>query len=336
MPDPPAPPANPGPSAPRSAPTVVTIGNFDGVHVGHQAIIQSARRYAESAGSRVRVVAAVFAEHPATVLRPGAAPKPLTIFERRAALLREAGADEIVPIHPTPDLLARAPEEFLETFFMEHRPACIVEGDDFRFGAARSGDLHTLRAFAEQRGVQVRIVEQVDVALTNQHLVRASSTITRWLLDRGRIEDAARVLGRPHRLHGVVVRGDRRGQEIGYPTANLETGALIPADGIYAGFATLDDGAVWPAAISVGVKPTFDGAERAVEAYLCGWDGPEGHEYGWGCALDLVAWIRGQARFASVASLVAQIDRDVDQILRTLGTLSDRTPRPELRPQAYA
>ncbi|MCB9838804.1 MAG: riboflavin biosynthesis protein RibF [Phycisphaeraceae bacterium] len=299
--------------------TVVTIGNFDGVHLGHQALLHAARR---RAGGRGRVIAASFDLHPAAILTGRSAPTPITPFEERARLLREHGADEVVPIHPTAELLAMSPEAFLRAFFREHHPDAVVEGDDFRFGANRAGDSETLRAFGDDHGVETIIVEQVEVGLSDQILVRASSTLTRWLLAMGRVADAAIVLGRPHRLAGTVVRGDRRGRQIGFPTANIETGALLPADGIYAGIATLENGERWPAAISIGSKPTFDGTNRTLEAYCCGWAGPAGDEYGWRCELDCLAWIRGQARFNSVAALVEQIERDVDHILRCLDTLS--------------
>jgi len=317
----------PPPASRTAAPTVVTLGNFDGVHLGHQALLRAAR---QRAGEHGKVIAAAFAEHPASILRSKPLAPPITTFERRAQLLQAHGADEVVPIHPTADLLSLSPDAFLDSFIGEHQPAAIVEGDDFRFGKGRAGDTDTLRDLSARHQVETIIVDEVEVGLTDQLVVRCSSTITRWLLERGRVADAAIVLGRPHQLSGTVVRGDRRGRTIGFPTANLDTAALPPADGIYAGFATLGDGARWPAAISVGTKPTFDGDARAVEAYLCGWDGPAGpaaeNEYGWGCTLDLVAWIRGQVRFESVGALVEQIERDVDQILRCLDTLSAAPP----------
>lgn len=319
-------PGTPTPPRTKPAPIVVTIGNFDGVHLGHQALLRAARSSADAQGQRGRVIAVVFAKHPAAILRDTPLAPPITPSDARAELLRHHGADEVVAIDPTRELLAMSPEAFLDSFFEEHRPDAIVEGDDFRFGANRAGDIAALRSLCQPRGVETIIVDQVDVGLTDQLVVRASSTITRWLLDRGRVSDAAIVLGRPHRLAGKVVRGDRRGREIGFPTANIDCPALFPADGIYAGFATLDDGQRWPAAISVGTKPTFNGVHRVVEAYLCGWDGPRGDEYGWGCALDCIAWIREQVRFASIASLVEQIERDVDQILRCLDTLSGSLP----------
>jgi len=302
--------------------TVVTIGNFDGVHLGHQALLRTARTRADADGAKGSVIAAAFSSHPSTVLREDHTTRPITPFDERARLLKDAGADEVVPIHPTRELLAMSPEAFVDSFFKTHQPIAIVEGDDFRFGANRAGDSSALKALGATRGVETIIVNEVDVGLTDQHIVRASSTITRWLLEQGRVADASIVLGRPHRLTGTIVQGDRRGRQIGFPTANLDCKGLFPSDGIYAGFATLDDEQTWPAAISVGTKPTFDGTHRVVEAYLCGWDGPVGEEYGWGCSLDLIAWVRGQVRFSSIASLVTQIERDVDHILRCLDTLS--------------
>ncbi len=314
--------------------TVVTIGNFDGVHLGHQALLRTARARADANGAKGSVIAAAFSSHPSTVLRDDHTTRPITPFEERARLLKDAGADEVVPIHPTRELLAMSPEAFVDSFFETHKPIAIVEGGDFRFGANREGDSSALKKLGASRGVETIIVNEVDVGLTDQHIVRASSTITRWLLEQGRVSDASIVLGRPHRLTGNIVQGDRRGRQIGFPTANLDCQGLFPSDGIYAGLATLDDGQVWPAAISVGTKPTFNGTHRVVEAYLCGWDGPEGEEYGWGCSLDLIAWVREQIRFSSIASLVTQIERDVDHVLRCLDTLSSSpsviTPTPRV------
>jgi len=322
----PVPPVTPRPAdADATGSTVVSIGNFDGVHAGHQALLRAARARADTNGARGRVIAATFTQRPSAILGDSPDVAPITPFDERVSLLRRSGADEVLEIEPTRELLSMTPEAFLDAFISEHQPDAIVEGDDFRFGANRAGDMETLRALGASRGVETIAVEKVDIGLTDQLVVRASSTITRWLLDRGRVADAAIVMGRPHRLSGTIVRGDRRGREIGFPTANLECSAFMPADGIYAGFATLEGGQVWPAAISVGTKPTFDGTHRVVEAYLCGWDGPEGSEYGWECALDFVSWIREQVRFASIASLVTQIERDVDHILRCLDTLTSST-----------
>ena len=293
---------------------VLTIGNFDGVHLGHAALLRCARAHAARIGPAGRVVALVFDPSPLTVLRPGQAPALLTTFDRRTALLREAGADEVVRIAPTSELLGLAPRDFLEQLVGERHPAAIVEGADFRFGRSRSGDVTTLREFGERLGFIADIVAPVEVALTDQTIVTASSTMVRWLVAHGRMRDAALVLGRPYSVSGIVARGDRRGREIGCPTANLTVAELTPQDGVYAARARLADGRCFGAAVHIGPRATFDSAERTVEAHLVDWDGPvaEGQsEYGWALTLEFVAWLRDQARFESVPELVEQIRRDI-------------------------
>lgn len=289
--------------------TAVTIGNFDGVHLGHAELVRRARAHG-------RVVALVFDPHPLSVLRPDAAPARLMPFERRAEILRAMGADEVERLEPRPGLLNESPAQFIGWVFERFAPTLIVEGSDFRFGKGRAGDGRVLTELCAARGARAEIVEPVTVSLSDQSIVTASSTIVRWLVARGRADDAARVLGRPYELIGEVVRGDRRGREIGFPTANLrfDPPALLPADGVYAGAAALADGRRMPAAIHVGPRATFDRAERTVEAHIPGWAGPlaeGGVEYGWPLRLEFTAWLRDQARFDSVASLIAQIERDV-------------------------
>ena len=301
--------------------TIVTIGNFDGVHAGHRALVFRARALAGPAG---RVVAMAFDPHPASVLRPESAPARVTAWERRAALLVEAGADVVRRLEPTAELLSMSPESFVEDLVGELGPSWLVEGEDFRFGRARAGDVSTLRALGERMGFGVEVVPTVEVALEDNTVVPASSTVLRWLIERGRVRDAARVLGRAYELEGVVARGERRGREIGFPTINIETDALAPADGIYAGTATLPDGRRIGAAVSVGTKPTFGGTARAVEAHLLD-AAREGEriagleEYGWGVRLALVGWVRDQVRFGSAAALVEQMERDCARVREVLG-----------------
>lgn len=300
----------------------VTIGNFDGVHLGHRALVARAR---DAIGDG-RVIALAFDPHPATVLRPEAAPARLTTFERRRALLIEAGADEVIRLDPTPDLLALDPEPFLRRVVAEHKPGVIVEGTDFRFGRARAGSIESLRSLGPALGFRAEVVEPVEVALTDQLLVTASSTIARWLIGLGRMRDAAAVLGRPYAISGIVRRGDRRGRLLGFPTANLETPLLLPADGVYAGRALLPDGRNFTAAASVGARPTFNGLGRRLEVYLL--DAPSEPsgairglaEYGWTIEVELLAWIRDDLRFESTARLVEQMRRDCDAAARIMGS----------------
>lgn len=300
----------------------VTIGNFDGVHLGHRALVARAR----AAVGDGRVIALAFDPHPATVLRPEAAPARLTTFEQRRSLLIEAGADEVIRLDPTPDLLALDPEPFLRRVVADHKPGVIVEGTDFCFGRARAGSIESLKGLGPALGFRAEVVEPVEVALTDQLLVTASSTIARWLIGLGRIRDAAAVLGRPYTISGVVRRGDRRGRQLGFPTANLETPLLLPADGVYAGRARLPDGRSFTAAASVGTRPTFNGLGRRLEVYLL--DAPSEpsgaihglEEYGWTIEVELHAWVRDDLRFESVAGLVEQMRRDRDAAARIMGS----------------
>ncbi len=291
--------------------TIVTVGNFDGVHVAHTRLVERAREM--SAGGKV--VALAFDPHPASVIRPGREPGRLTTFERRAELLREAGADEVVRLEPTPWLLDLDPEGFARAHLVSRGCAGVVEGEDFRFGRGRAGDVGTLRELGERHGFAVEVVESVEVALADQSIVRASSSMGRWLLSHGRVSDAACVLGRMHEVPGEVVRGERLGRTLGFPTLNVEPGTMLPADGVYAGEAALPDGRVSAAAISVGNKPTLPGRARVLEAHLLGversGDAIAGlPEYGWGVRVRFRAWIREQARYDTLGALVERIRED--------------------------
>lgn len=311
---------------------VLTIGTFDGVHIGHAALVEQARAIASGPGDRV--VALAFDPHPITRLRPSDAPPRLTTFARKRELLVQAGADEVVRLDPFDGLLEMDPAQFVSRLRERYQPAAIVEGADFRFGKGRSGDIQTLRTLASEFGCQVRVIEPVEVVLRDATVTCASSTVTRRLILSGRVADAALVLGRPHRLSGRVVTGDRRGRTIGYPTANIETEVLLPADGVYGARAILPDGRVLGAALSIGTKPTFTNAPtRACEAFLL--DAPHGapgdprilglDEYGWELSLDLVGWVREQVRFHGLEPLLEQMARDCDRI-RTMLKDSERLP----------
>jgi riboflavin kinase/FMN adenylyltransferase len=287
--------------------TALTIGNFDGVHLGHRALVERARALAGPAG---RVVAMAFWPHPISVLRPQETPATLTTFEQRAAILRALGADEVVRLEPTRDLLALEPDAFLRLVVGQHHPGAIVEGEDFHFGRARAGDIRTLRDLGAQMGFRVDVVPPVRIATSDQLIADASSTLARWLIGEGRVRDAARVLGRPHQVRGVVREGARRGRDLGFPTANLDAETMLPADGVYAGVATLPGGAQRPAAVSVGTNPTFGAEARRLEAHILDWSAPAG-DYGWALSIDLVAWLRDQVAYRGVEPLIEQIHRDI-------------------------
>lgn len=294
-------------------------------------------------------MAITFDPDPRQILRkPGDLPARLTSRPQRDALLRSAGADHVEWLNVTPALLELSPSEFLLPLIQRLKISAIVEGPDFRFGRNREGDIRTLRDIAQSTGVRVEVVEPVEVALSDHHVVPARSTVARWLIGHGRMYDATIVLGRPYSVHGTVVRGDRRGRTIGYPTVNIQTTHMIPADGVYAGCATLPDGRRIPAAISVGTKPTFGRHERALEAFLLehdpnvdeaarrvfrkeAWREVSGlNEYGWSIELEIASFLRDQVRFQSLHDLLDQMDRDCRTVIETLGNRSECISRPAM------
>lgn len=289
-------------------PRAISIGNFDGVHRGHIKLVTTARAAVGDGGS---VVILAFDPHPLSVLRPEDAPARLTTFAQRADGLHAAGADEIIRLEPDGVLLATSPRTFIEEIVRLYEPQFIVEGPDFRFGQGRSGTVETLREVEASFGYRTLIIEPVTAMLGDRHLAEVSSTLVRWLIRRGRLGDARRLLGHHHELVGVVVSGDRRGRTIGVPTANLDVGdLLLPADGIYYGRGWRGDGSSYPAAISVGTKPTFGDHPRTCEAHLVGYEGPV-DEYGWTLRLQVFDWLRDQIRYDDVAALVTQLGRDI-------------------------
>jgi len=305
--------------------TAITIGNFDGVHAGHQALVRRAREVADVGGTKGRVIAMTFDPHPAIKTRPEAAPARLSIYDRRARLLEEAGADEVVRLTPDDQLLSKSPEEFVRWLVWRYKPSSIVEGQDFCFGRGRAGNITSLAAMGKEFAFEVSIVDPVEVSLSNHLAAPASSTLVRWLLMQGRVGDAALVLGRPYELPGTVLRGDRRGRLLGFPTANLSTECLIPADGVYAGEALLPDGRTFHAAVSIGARPTFNGTGRRAEVHLLevprAGDCIEGlAEYGWQMSVRLLAWVRDDVRFESVQTLVAQMGRDCQRVRMLVGS----------------
>ncbi len=297
----------------------VTIGNFDGVHLGHRALIDLAR---ETAGTGAEVVAVTFEPAPAVVLGLPEVPRILTAAERRRRLL-DAGADRVLELETTPELLALEPEAFLDDLFgrLGGPVTAIAEGPDFRFGRGRSGSIETLRKCGEVRGFRVAIPEERRVRLVDGLEVPARSSVVRRLLDLGRVEDAARVLGRPHALVGRVVRGDQRGRTIGIPTANLDLeGAMLPGDGVYAGIATLPGGVRRPAAVSIGTKPTFIETPRVAEVHVLDWEGTL-DDYGWRLETSLDRRLRGQERYDGLEPFLAQLERDLDQVRRVAASI---------------
>ncbi len=285
---------------------VAIIGNFDGVHAGHRALLSRAREMASGPGDRV--VAVTFDPHPAAVLRPELAPAALTSSRRRAELLLAAGADDVVVLDFTPDLASRTPEEFARMLRDDPRIAAdsVIVGENFRFGAKAAGDTAALAEWGAELGYAV---QALPLAAGDDAAAWSSSRI-RDAIALGDLGAAAAMLGRPHRLEGTVVRGDQRGRELGYPTANVavDPSMAIPPDGVYAGW-LIALGESLPAAVSIGTNPQFGGVERRVEAYVL--DRDDLDLYGAAVAVDLVERLRGQQVFDSVEGLVDQMARDV-------------------------
>ena len=303
-------PADVGPSA-------VVIGNFDGVHLGHRHVLSRAREIADERG--LTLVAVTFDPHPMAVLRPEHAPTSLTSLETRAELLAEAGADAVLALPFDRDVAGWSPEEFVRRVLADClHAAAVVVGANFRFGHRAAGDVDTLRETGRTHGFEAE-----GIALDGGPQVW-SSTYVRTCLAAGDVAGAAEALGRPYAVRGEVVRGDQRGRELGFPTANVPTDGMTaaPGDGVYAGWLRrLDTGEVLPAAISVGTNPTFDGErERRVEAYVLDRDDLE--LYGVEVEVSFVDRLRGMVAFESVERLVAQMDDDVARARALLGTAS--------------
>jgi riboflavin kinase/FMN adenylyltransferase len=290
---------------------VVSIGNFDGVHRGHQQLLSRARELKQAAGaSAIGVI--TFEPHPLTVLRPQQVPLRLTSPQRKRELLAAGGIDAMVILRPTRELLNLTAEEFWQLLRDVVRPSHLVEGNSFTFGKGRGGTIQQLGAWSAAAGIELHVVDPVTVPLLNMLEAPASSSTIRWLLERGRVRDAAICLGRPHELEGSVVTGAKRGREIGTPTANLKCdGQLIPADGVYAGRCSID-GHASPAAVSIGTNPTFGQNPRTVEAHLIGFSGDL---YGRTIRLELLDWQREQRTFVDVETLKSWIAEDLQETL---------------------
>lgn len=288
---------------------VVTIGNFDGVHRGHRKVLQEAL----GDGTLPLVVLTLW-PHPVSVLRPDSAPLLLSDLPTRIELLKAAGADEVRVIRYNQHVAQLSPEEFVDTYLVPLNPARVVVGENFRFGHHAVGDVSILAALGATRGFTVEhlSLETVGEAVTCSTLIRAA-------LAEGDVEMAAQHLGRPFQFRGLVVMGDQRGRELGFPTANMgvDDGMAAPADGVYAGWFTAADGIRRPAAISVGTNPTFDGADRRVESHVIDQTGLE--LYGQEAVVEFVAHLRGQVRFEGVEPLIEQMTDDVRRAREILG-----------------
>lgn len=298
--------------------TVVTIGNFDGMHLGHQHVVRRAREVAGEVGVD-HVVAVTFDPHPIAVLRPEHAPPTLTTIEDRLRLLGEAGVDDVLVVPFSREIAGWTPAEFIERILVTTLHArAVVVGANFRFGNRAAGDCNLLREAGREHDF---VLEEVSLDGGPQVW---SSTYVRTCLAAGDVTGAAEALGREFTVHGGVVEGDKRGRELGFPTANVPVrpGAAAPADGVYAGRLTVldgpDAGTSYPAAISVGTNPTFAGErERRVESYVL--DRTDLELYGREVQVAFVERLRGMVRFDSVEALLEAMADDVDRARKILG-----------------
>lgn len=289
----------------------VSIGNFDGVHLGHQRILEELVRTARRVGGPA--IALTFDPSPAAALRPEQAGGRLTPINERLRLLGKLGVDAAVVLRPDPSLLSMGPEIFLERILHEHLQArAIVEGPDWRFGKGRSGDIALLARLADRYEYKVVLVRPLYTKAADGKPVAVSSTLIRWLLAAGNIAEANRLLGRAYTLFGTVAAGSALGTKLGFPTINLDCGdQMVPGDGIYAGRCKV--GGAWlAAAVHVGPAPTIGRDRRTVEAHLL--DAELGDLHGEAAALECRQWLRDVAHFGSTDELVAQMTRDVRQV----------------------
>jgi riboflavin kinase/FMN adenylyltransferase len=288
---------------------LIAIGNFDGVHLGHARLILGVVEQARARG--LLPCALTFHPHPARVLGRGA-PRTLTRLSRKVELLSLASPELEVVVQPFDHELSQSsPREFAEQLVRVQRARRVIVGENFRFGKDRKGSLATLRALGEELGFEVGSTE---LFVLEDDVV--SSSRIRDAVEAGEVELAERLLGRPHRLIGTVVRGHGRGRKLGFPTANLAAiEELLPKNGVYAGRA-LVAGRSLPAVLNVGVRPTFAPGDLSVEVHVFDLSTLDSSEL----SFDIVARIRDERRFASVEELAAQIARDVDVARQRLGS----------------
>lgn len=305
---------------------VLTIGNFDGVHLGHQEILTAAGQAAVERKTELMVM--TFEPHPLAVLHPQKVPGILTPLSLKKHLLAEFGVDCLFITKSNPELLSLSPQDFVKQFVIKKiQPDVVVEGEGFNFGSGRSGRVYTLKKLGIDLGFDVSIVKSREVKLSTGQTVTVSSTVIRSLLTSGRVADAAVALGRPYRLIGRVVSGRGKGKQLGFPTANLQPlQQLIPAEGVYAGLVEVGDTDEQvcktqnkiPAAFSIIRPGTPDGKyPLSIEAHLMIED--VGQLYGKWLAMDFVKRIRDQRSFKTDADLSAQIARDCEKAKQCLG-----------------
>jgi riboflavin kinase/FMN adenylyltransferase len=302
----------------------VSIGNFDGVHLGHQDIVRAARQVRPG----VPLSVMTFEPHPAAILHPQKAPGVLSPLPMKIRLLEQFGVDQMIVVTDSIKLLNRSPKEFVDEFLVKTlAPSAVIEGPNFNFGYGRSGTIETLKTLGKERGFDVCEVPSRQIHLDpDRRSVRCSSSLIRQLLEQGEVCHAAAALGRPYRLVGKTVPGRGLGRQLGFPTANIEPEKqIIPSEGVYAGFVAAGDtleeicvgGIRRPAAFSLGRAKTFlTDHPMLIEAHIL--DSGVEDLRGKYLAMDFVERIRGQQRFEGKDELICQIDRDCKKILEIL------------------
>lgn len=296
---------------------ILTIGNFDGVHIGHQQILRAAKQTAVE--KRTQLVVMTFEPHPLAVLRPQQKLDLLTSLTFKKHLLTEAGADCLLIVKSTPELLTLSPDEFVERFISKSiQPSIVVEGESFNFGSGRHGNAQTLQKIGEDKDFLVSLIEAKEIQLSTGQTIKISSTVIRNMLKSGQVADAALALTRPYRLIGQIIPGRGKGKQLGFPTANMSpTDQLVPAEGVYAGFVQIGDSekdlcpatAKLPAALSIGTAQTL-GTDypRLIEAHIL--TGRVGDLQGKYLAMDFIHRIRSQQKFDTEKDLAEQIAKD--------------------------
>ena len=307
--------------------SVLTIGNFDGVHLGHRQILIAAKQAATK--RQTQFVVMTFEPHPLAVLYPEKAPGILTPLALKKHLLADFGVDCLFVSQSTPELLSLSADDFVQRFLVENiQPDIVVEGESFNFGCGRGGSVHTLEKFGAENGFEVFVIEAKEVKLSTDQTVKVSSTIIRKLLTDSKVADAAVALGRPYRLISQVIAGKGRGKQLGFPTANMEpSGQLVPGEGVYAGFVEIGDGfeevceakEKIPAAVSIGRAETLGNDNPLmIEAHILVEDIGDLHSK-W-LAMNFVKRLRGQQKFETEKELSVQIAKDCQKAKETLTT----------------
>lgn len=303
-------------SAAKLGPHAVTIGAYDGLHLGHRAVIDHTAALAEKQSAQVAVV--TFEPHPAQILRPENAPKLLVGLDQKLELLESAGADLVVVVPFDEKQATQTPDDFVQNILVNVCSATsVVVGSNFHFGKGRSGNVEVLKELGGYYGFEVEglgLLERPDAKIES-----VSSTSIRRALAGGEVRTAAALLGRYHEVRGVVVQGDQRGRTIGFPTANIAVPRqmALPADAVYAAYYRLPDGTCHPAAVNIGKRPTFyqDAEHSLVEAHLIGF---EGDLYGQNAQVCLVELLRSERRFDGLEALSRQLKLDIEHAIKVL------------------